>query len=507
MRLRRALVACGLAGAALASPRELRAETEGRISLYNVYAQVSGPDASYDAVLLRIWLRQERIGGRKMSFHIDSRSDIPVLASAGEEVGVGGVFNQQCRGDAQDIPHGDCAKVPIRDQRVGQLLQVAGIYDAYFQLGELAQGSMAYSIGRKTIYEAGLTAVDGLTVEKQMDRARFGIFGGLAPDPLTRMVNAQHQIAGGYYAFQHERAWIRLGAAAQLFEAEMDRVTIYNHDFWSMSRSLRLAVMLHLDVVPAAEERLVQVDLTYRPSGQYRFRASVTRFRPWDFANSPSHIIQAPEQDLVDDFKSATRDPASSVRGRLNYGSPEVMEDELRTSAVNQVKLVGHYTSARSFTPFVSLAFRSRDYDAASGFQAGVGVYAYDPFDLGLVGRVRLDHVAGFTNDHDRVTLDLEQRLSDSLAFGGGLVVGSVKYHGHDRVFNEGYPTSSQVMGVQARVRNDRIKGISLYGELEYLSETRDMGTQVPDSGADSSPRADEASTAISVTAGVAYRF
>lgn len=486
------------------APGEACAELEGRVGITNLYSQVSGPDATFDAALLRIWLRNERIGGRNISFVVDARSDLPLLASAAKGFENGKVFNEQCRGDADQTPHPGCADIPIREQRVGQLLHLAGIYDAYVMFGELSAGRGAFSVGRKTIYEAGLSSVDGLVYERQMDRARWGVFGGLAPDPLTRMFSVKHQATGAYYAFRHDRAWIRLGAFAQLYEGAPDRITLHNHDFWAITNSLRLAAILQYDVVPA-QDRLVHVDLTYRPSGRYRVRASVMRFRPYDFAESPSHLIQPPEDALIDDFRSATRGTtpvASVLRGRFGYRNPEVLEVDLRTSAINQVKLVGHYTTATSITPFVSVAFRTREIDGAGALLVGGGLYAYDLLNLGIVGRLRVDYVAGFTNDHNRITLDVEQRLSDTLAFGGGFLVGTVEYHGRDRVVNAGYGPSSTVTGFSARVRNDRMTGLSLFAQADYIVENRNMGNQ-----ADDARQAEASSTTMTGMLGVSWRF
>lgn len=498
----------GLAAAAAIAlaPRDARAELEGRIGVTNLYGQVTGPDASFDATLLRIWLRNERIGGRKMSFVVDARSDLPLLATAKDGFEDGKVFNEQCRGDADSTRHPGCADIPIREQRIGQLLHLAGIYDAYMMFGELEAGSGAISVGRKTIYEAGLSTVDGVVYERQMERSRLGVFGGLSPDPLTRMFSVQHQAAGGYYAFQHERAWIRLGAFAQLYEGAPDRITLHNHDFWAISNSLRLAAIVQFDAVPA-QDRLVQVDLTFRPSGRYRLRASVMRFRPYDFVESPSHLIQPPEDALVDDFRSATRGTnpiggESVLEGRFGYRNPEVLEVDLRTSAINQAKFVGHYTMASGLTPFVSAAWRTREIDGAAALMVGGGVYTYDFLNLGIVGRLRLDHVAGFTNDHDRVTLDIEQRLNESLAFGGGLIFGTVKYHGRDEVVNDGYAASTTVTGASVRVRNDKMTGLSLFGQVDYVIENRDMGDQ-----AEGSRDADASSTTLTGMAGVSWRF
>lgn len=496
-RYRIALGAVALLAAPVLSAH---ADTEGRIGITNMYSQVTGPDAAFDAALLRIWLRSERIGGRNLALIIDSRSDIPVMASPAKKFELGGtsVFNDHCRGDADQDAHPACRDVPYRETRFGQLLHQAGIYDAYLRFGEIGPGRSAISVGRRTIYEAGLAAVDGVTYERGFDRARLGVFAGAAPDPLTRMFTPDYQTAGGYYALQAERLWVRLGAVAQTYKLEPDRITLHNHDFWGITRSLRLAALLQFDVIPDAQERLVQVDLTYRPSGQYRFRASVTRFRPWNYAESESHVIQYPEGRLLDDF-TETR---TGLGGRLDYKNAEVLEDELRTSAVNQAKLVAHYTTARSLSPFVSLAYRTREIDGKSSILAGLGVYGYDFYDTGITGRARFDHVIGYDYASDRVSFNAERRMTESFAFGGGLQYGAVTYESGDDRFNEGYPQATTYYGVSAIVRNDKMDGLSLFLQAEYLAETRQLPAQNPNS-----LKPDTDSTTIMATAGVSYRF
>lgn len=498
--LSRYRIALGAAALLAAPALSAHADTEGRIGLTNVYSQVTGPDAAFDAALLRIWLRSERIGGRNLGLHIDMRSDLPVMATPADKFELGGttVFNDQCRGDADPDPHKDCRDVPYREQRLGQLLHQAGIYDAYLRFGEISPGHGAISVGRKTIYEAGLAAVDGVTYERGLDGSRFGVFGGAAPDPLSRMFTPDFQTAGGYYALQAEKLWVRLGAVAQMYKFEADRVTIHNHDFWGITRSLRLAAMLQFDVIPDAQERLVHADLTYRPSGQYRFRASVTRFRPWNYAVSESHVIQYPEGRLLDDFEE-TR---SNIVGGRKYKEAEVLEADLRTSAINQAKLVAHYTTSRSLSPFVSIAFRTREIDGKSAILAGAGVYGYDMYDTGVTGRLRLDHVIGFDYGSDRLSLTAERRMTESFAFGGSLEYGMVTYESGDDLFNESYPESSSYYGVSAIVRNDKMSGLSLFLQAEYLAEQRKLPTQNA-----TSLKPDANSTTIMATAGVSYRF
>lgn len=490
-----------------AGPVSARGETEGRIGVTNVYSQVSGPDASFDAALLRVWLRSERIGGRNMALIIDARSDVPVLAAPADklELNKTTVFNDECRGDSSNEKHPDCRDVPYREQRLGQLLHTAGIYDAFLRFGEIGPGKSAISVGRRTIYEAGLATVDGVTFERGMDTSRFGAFVGAAPDPLTRMFTPDYQTAGGYYAFQAEKLWVRVGTVAQTYKFEADRVTVHNHNFLSFTRSLRLATLVQFDLIPDAQERLVQADLTFRPSGQYRFRGSLTRYRPWNYAVSEAHVVQYPEQDLIDDFRSATRGTVggntSTLRGKIGYKNPEVMEDELRTSAINQAKLVAHYTTARSLTPFASLAFRTREIDGATGIGAGLGVYSYDLYDTGINGRARVDHIIGFDYDTDRLGITAERRMSDTFAFGGSLDFGLVSYRQENDVLHEGYPESSTFYGVSALVRNDKMSGLSIFGQVDYLAEARKAPT------ADTSLEPDESSTTIMATVGMSYRF
>lgn len=495
------------AALAVAAPFvDARAETEGRIGLQNMYSQMTGPDASFDAAVLRIWLRSERIAGRNMALIVDSRSSIPVLAAPAEKypqlTGVKSVFNEHCRGDADAEVHPECRDVPYRETRMGQLLHQAGIYDAYFRFGDIGPGRSALSVGRKTIYEAGLAAVDGVVFERGLDKSRFGLFGGASPDPLSRMFTPDYQAAGGYYAVQREKLWVRLGVVGQLYKFEPDRVTIHNHDFFAISKSLRVAAMIQFDAIPDAQERLVNVDLTFRPSGQYRFRGSVTRFRPWNYAVSESHVVQYPEGRLIDDFRAARDEGTSNLR--TDYRNPEVLEDELRTSAVNQAKLVAHYTTARSLTPFLSAAFRTREIDGATSILAGGGLYGYDVYDTGITGRLRLDHVIGFDYDTDRVMLTAERRMSDSFAFGGGLEFGLNSYRLEDTPLDEGKTESSTWYGANVMVRNDKMSGLSLFLQVDYTVETRDVGGQVDE---DDVLLAAPASTTIFATAGVTYRF
>lgn len=495
------LAAFGLLAAPVVSAH---AETDGRIGITNVYSQVTGPDAAFDAALLRVWLRSERIGGRNIALIVDARSDIPILAAPADKFELNNttIFNDECRGDATADKHPDCRDVPYRESRIGQLLHQAGIFDAFLRFGDIGAGKNAISVGRRTIYEAGLATVDGVTFERGLDRSRFGVFAGAAPDPLTRMFSADYQTGGGYYAFQAEKLWVRVGTVAQMYKFEADRVTVHNHNFLGISRSLRLATLLQFDVIPDAQERLVQADLTYRPSGQYRFRASITRYRPWNFAVSESHIIQPPEDGLIDDFRDATNAPGSSIRGKVDFKQPEVLEDELRTSAINQAKLVAHYTTARSLTPFLSLAFRTREIDGATGIGAGGGIYAYDLYDTGIIGRLRFDHIIGFDYDTDRLGVTAERRMTDSFAFGGSLEYGLVSYRPEDNGLHDSYPESSSFYGVSVLVRSDKMSGISYFAQADYLAESRKMPAQNA-----TSLEPDKDSTTIMATLGVSYRF
>ena len=495
------------AAAAVAAPwANARAETEGRIGLQNMYSQMTGPDASFDAAVLRVWLRSERLAGRNMALIVDSRSSLPVMSTVAKKYdqlsGTKSVFNEHCRGDADADLHPDCRDVPYRETRMGQLLHQAGIYDAFLRFGDVGPGRSAISVGRKTIYEAGLSTVDGVVYERGMDAARFGVFGGLTPEPLTRMFSPDYQIAGGYYALQKEKLWVRLGLAGQLYKAAPDRITIHNHDFFAITRSLRVAAMLQFDAIPDAQERLVNVDLTFRPSGQYRFRASVTRFRPWNYEESESHVIQYPEGRLIDDFQRSRDEGGDNLK--TDYTNPEVLEPELRTSAINQAKLVAHYTTARSLTPFLSAAFRTREIDGASSIVAGVGLYGYDVYDTGITGRLRLDHVIGFDYDTDRLYLNAERRMTESFAFGGGLEYGMNKYRLENTPLDQGKPESSGWYGVNVMVRNDKMSGLSYFVQVEYTAESREFEGQADFAN---TLKADEASTQILATAGVTFRF
>jgi hypothetical protein len=269
--------------AALLLPGLASADTEGRISVTNVYETVTGPDATFDAALFRVYLRSESISGRNVALIVDARSDYVVMDDAAkkpdQDFGLGAtVFSSRCRGFA-DV-NDECRDAAIREQRLGQMAHLAGVYDAFLRFGEVEEGKFAVSFGRRTIYEAGLSTVDGATVERGFDRARVGVFLGAAPNPVTRMFNGQYQTAGSYFAMQRQRFLLRAGVVGQAFEGGIDRVTITNHDFFAISRSMRISAMVNFDVIPDAQERLVQLDFTFRPSGQYRVRASVIRFRP-----------------------------------------------------------------------------------------------------------------------------------------------------------------------------------------------------------------------------------
>src|SRR5579859_6645746 len=70
----------GLAGVFSARPARAQSTT-GRLSLMNDYDQMSGPDATLDAALFRLYLKSENTGGDR-TLVIDMRSDLPTIATA-----------------------------------------------------------------------------------------------------------------------------------------------------------------------------------------------------------------------------------------------------------------------------------------------------------------------------------------------------------------------------------------------------------------------------------------
>ncbi len=140
---------------ALAAPVIARAETEGRVSFTNAYLEMGNPNATLDAALLRFYLKADRIGGKQMSVVVDARSDVVLTETEAK-------FNTYCRGKLDDP---GCRDGAVRNVSLGQLKHLAGIYDAYVMFGRNVPNSTSFSLGRRTIYEAGLVTVDGLVYE------------------------------------------------------------------------------------------------------------------------------------------------------------------------------------------------------------------------------------------------------------------------------------------------------------------------------------------------------
>jgi hypothetical protein len=180
----------------------------------------------------------------------------------------------------------------------------------------------------------------------------------------------------------------------------------------------------------------------------------------------------------------------------------------VRTSAINQAKLVAQYTTSSSFTPYLSVAYRSREIDSKTGLVAGAGLYAYDPYDLGIVGRARLEHQIGFTSDSDLLFITAERRMSDSFAFGGGLQYGMVKYKSEGpAALRQFDPKGATFYGVSLLVRNDKMSGLSLFAQLDYIGEQVDRPAVSPVNAHPAGWDVKKDSTTLSGTLGVTYRF
>ncbi len=503
-------------GIVFACPRAL-AETRGRVTVSNAYTMMEGPTATFDVALLRLWLVSEQIGGRNMSLHVDARSDVPLLNSTDQKHEnadndeVAGPFTEHCRGSVEANP--DCEKVAIRTATFGQLSQLVGINDAFLMLGSLEPGDSAVSIGRKTFYEAGLATVDGVTYEKTFSSAtRIGLFGGLAPHPITRMVSPDYQAAGGYYSYNDSKSRaVRVGATAQLFGLEPDRISLFNQSFLLLSTKLTLTNLLQFDLVPGPEDRFVLVNLTYKPSGRYRIRLALTRYRPVDFAVSTDH---GTKPFVFDDGTIPGTITESNYRTEVElaertYTAPEVLSREVRVSPINQGKLIGHYVTENSVTPFVSLAFRQREIDGKSAIIAGVGAYTYDPYDTGIVARLRVQRRQSFGATSNIVGLYVEREVAENVSVGGGGDLAQSEYDTTDEFLGSGSVKSASVISATGQVRYVARKGWTYYLQADFYNQRRDLtnddveildnveGKYIPS----------EASREIGVLGGVTYRF
>lgn len=498
MKLRLPIAIVVLALCAMAGPA--RAETEGRVSLTNAYTEMHPNEAVIDAALVRIWLRSERIGGRNLSFVVDARSDV-ILKDTPVS------FNDWCRG----AQRGEDCDTSARNVTMGQLSHLAGIYDLYLMIGSVRPGGTAFTVGRRTFYEAGLVTIDGVAFEKAADKSRFGVFGGLQPDPFTRMVNASYPTVGGYWAYQNVNQWIRFGAFGQGYlggepeedafsddpKSGLDRASLFNQNFFRIANGVSLATFLQFDAVPA-EDRLAYVDLTYRPSGRYRLRLNLTRYRPVAFELSPQLRGPLVDPDLYDEYRA--------LNPRAPFGRPEVVPDEKLTSAVNMGKVVGHYVTANSITPYVALEYRAREIDGKSAIHGTLGAYTYDPYDTGITARLRFQYQAGYESTALRLGGWLEREMgSPNFILGGGAEAVQVAYDLGPLEVN--YPKNAVGYFLHANARYEKPAGIGAFFEVQHFSQVRTRGENEPVPLVPQYSRPSRSATELTTLVGVSYRF
>lgn len=520
MRIRRyarsvvATLVAALGGLCVAGPA--RAQTSGRISLMNSADVLSNPGATIDAALFRLWLMSEH-GNNALV--VDMRSDYAVLASTDQKYG-GGIstpFNGACHGDTYDVNRKKCQDLPVRDQTLGQLSELAGFYDLFYRIGAPGEHRTTFSVGRKTIYEAGLSTVDGITVERGInDVTNVGGFIGLAPDPLTRMFDPYYQTAGGFFSMTKRRAVVRAGLTAlnyqgtdankEIFGATkgaLARATVFNQNFVQLGTGTSLGTFVNFDVMPGPVDRLVTVDFTFRPTTRYGVRLNVTRFRPIEFDQTPELI-----NGLVIDPSVITA--YLGVTGSAGKGSfirsPEVLTEKDRIKAINTAKLAVHYVTAASFTPYVSAEYRQREADGKTELLADVGTYAYDPFNSGFVGRARVEVQNGYDVNGLRIGANLDRNLSEEFFFGGGFDIGTWTYKFRDPAFSQHYTNGANTLSVNGNVRYEKNRGLSFFLEAYYYLESRKKGAGEPTGGTISPPPPTSYST-ISALVGFTYRF
>lgn len=477
---------------ALAAPAA-RAETEGRVSFTNAYLQMGNPNATLDAALLRFYLKADRLGGRQMSVVVDARSDVVLTETEAK-------FNTYCRGKLDDP---GCRDGAVRNVSLGQLKHLAGIYDAYVMFGRNVPNSSSFSLGRRTVYEAGLVTVDGLVYEKSFEKSRVGAFGGLMPDPLTRMVNADYPLLGSYYAYRGTNSFLRFGATVQGYlgsegdDTGLDRATLFHQGYFKLNNSFSLGSFAQVDAVPGPEERLVYVDLTYRPSGRYRLRFNATRYRPIAFALSPQLLNGA----FPDDSPVVT-----AYQGQPLYtlGRPEVLPEKNLTAAVTLGKVVAHYVTRNSLTPYFSFEYRLRDIDSKSALIATVGAYTYDPYDTGITARLRFQFQQGYDSNALRLGGSVEREVLTHFVLAGGADASQVTYTDLGDL-RAGYSKSGAAYQLFGQARWDRPEGLSFFLEGQYYAQVRKRDAAEPAPAAAARP-ALTASDKI-VLLGVTYRF
>ena len=520
VRYARPLIALVAIAAAFSAPTPARAETSGRFTLMNDLSMLTKPDAMIDALILRLYLTSDHIGGKNTKFVIDMRNDLPVMATAKTKYGPGykGPFNGYCHGDDLEDRQ-KCRNIALREQTLGQLSELAGIYDLYVQMGQEGAGHATLSIGRKTVYEAGLVTVDGLVWEKGISKeARFGVFGGLSPDPTTRMFTPLYQTVGGYFAYTKMNKMLRFGADALNYvgtdankfgaqKGPLAQATIFNQNFFLLSKGVSVATYLNFDVIPG-QDRLEYVDFTFHPTSRYRLRLNATRFRPIQFDQTPE-LLQG---GVIDStlLTAYTSLPAAGTTflGALARRNPEIALLADRSKPIDMVKASAHYVTARSFTPYIAAEYRLREIDRKTEILSDLGVYTYDPYDSGITARARVQFQSGFDASGLRFGGNLEREVAESIILGGGFDVASLTYNLRAKLAETHYTTADQTISANFFARYDRPKGISLFFEAFYLIDTRTPGKGEPGTVAgDPLPAAPKSTTDLSVLAGLTWRF
>jgi hypothetical protein len=507
---------------AVSTARPAAAQTTGRVGLTNDYSMMSGPDATIDAALLRIYMKSEHLGGKDLSLIVDLRSDLPILATTKQKYGAPfkGPFNGNCRGGT--VANNDCSDLAIRNVSLGQLSELAGVYDLFLKIGDSGEGRTTYSIGRKTVYEAGLVTVDGLTVEHTfIQEVRAGAFIGLAPNPLTRMFNANYQTLGGYVAYTGFRYWIRFGASAMNYSGPnankytinpttlsqpgttkgvLAQANLFNQDFFKITKDVSGSAFIQFDPIPG-EDRLEMIDVTYKPSTRYRVRLNVTRFRPLQLDQTPALI----NGNLLDPTLLGLY-AGVSTSNRLAFRTPEVIPAAFRNKAITSAKVVGHYVTANSITPYASIEYRVRELDNKTALVPQFGAYTYDPYDSGIVARAFLEFQTGFDSNVIRFDGTFEREVISNVTLGGGLDASQVSYQLRIPSIEAGNTTGTTNGLLNFFARYDRQTGPSFFFEADYLLQQRKTakGEFVPTT---QGPRLPTSSTEISALLGITYRF
>lgn len=378
------------------APRLVRADVEGRVSAYNLAAHMADPESMADALYLRAWLVTDRIADKKISFHLDLRSEFDFIRAAGN-------FNAYCDGNISEDPA--CQNRIQRHTVLGDLDRIAGIYDAFFNFEELGS-TWDLSVGRKTIYEAGLVTVDGFDLQHKFKNAYWGAFAGLGPHPLTGLPDSQYQALGSYWGYKSRHALFRVAGAAQLFDLKPDVAYLYTQDFIQLKKGLTLSIIGQFDFVPFVADRMAIINLNFRTSPKYRLRLSINRFRSQAFKENPLF-----RENLL----------ATNTSTTLPDGLIPTTTTLTKASTYHQARIIGQVETYQDITAFMTVGVKQRTFDEKIAPVASIGARSYHPIKLPVQGMVRYQYSAGFDSEDHQIGVALEHKPSivSPFTFGG----------------------------------------------------------------------------------------